>query len=103
MIFGLKQTDLDFIKENLKKVLTSNTKVWCFGSRARGDHQKFSDLDLMIESNNDQRSNISKLNEVFEESNLPIKVDIVHEKDFAKSYFKNYLSERILFLSQIHE
>ena len=51
--------------------------VWAFGSRATGHLLKpFSDLDLAVEGelNSEQRA---ALTEAFEESILPIKVDIV--------------------------
>jgi predicted nucleotidyltransferase len=52
--------------------------VWIFGSRARGSAKIMSDIDLALEGNGaiDQRR-ISNLREAFDESLLPMKVDIV--------------------------
>lgn len=93
MKFGLTDKDYDYIAQMLKEVLGEDVKVWCFGSRARGDHQKFSDLDLMIEG----ASNLGELDELFIESDLPIKVDIIIENNFAESYRESYLKDRKFF------
>ncbi|PIP94074.1 MAG: hypothetical protein COW00_11820 [Bdellovibrio sp. CG12_big_fil_rev_8_21_14_0_65_39_13] len=93
-MFGLSESDYSFIANHLKPLLDSGAKIWCFGSRARGDHKLFSDLDLMIEDSVDRAREISTLNEIFEESRLPIKVDIVQEQDFASSYREGYLKDR---------
>lgn len=68
--------------------------IWCFGSRARGDHHEFSDLDLMLESSEDLGREIGELREVFEESRLAIKIDLLQEKDFAQAYRESYLRDR---------
>lgn len=96
-MFGLTESDFSFIANHLKPLQDSGAKIWCFGSRARGDHKLFSDLDLMIEDSVDRSREISTLNEIFEESRLPIKVDIVQEQDFASSYRDGYLKDRKAF------
>jgi predicted nucleotidyltransferase len=97
MKFGLKEDDYNFIKNQLVAILGSKINVWCFGSRARGDYKQFSDIDLMLDSDLDLSLEVSKLREIFEESSLAIKVDLIQEKDFSSSYFKNYKIERIAF------
>ena len=97
MKFGLSEDDYQFISSELKKHLGDDCKVWCFGSRARGDHSKFSDLDLMVESSRDVSVALSKLEELFIDSNLPIKVDLVNSQNFANDYRENYLKDRRLF------
>ena len=54
------------------------TKVWVFGSRANGRARRYSDLDLMIDAG--RRLTLDEtaiLNEAFDESDLPYKVDVV--------------------------
>jgi predicted nucleotidyltransferase len=97
MKFGLTNEHYQFIKNSLEKTLGKDEQVFCFGSRARGDYQKFSDLDLMIESNDDLKIKIFQLNDIFEESRLPIKVDLVQLKDFAESYKINYFKDKKIF------
>jgi len=53
-------------------------EVWAFGSRARGQAKKFSDLDLPIMTDQPLTLDVSAgLGDEFSESDLPWKVDIV--------------------------
>lgn len=73
---------------------------FAFGSRVKGTEKRFSDLDLCYKENIPSVT-ISKLEEDFEESNLPFKVDIVNwnycsndfrsliEKDMIPLNFRN--------------
>ena len=96
-MFGLSLSDYQFIVKHLESLQQQGAQIWCFGSRARGDHHAFSDLDLMVVSSTDLMREISALKEIFEESRLPIKIDLVQESDFAKSYYEKYLRERKIF------
>lgn len=98
-MFGLEQKDYDFIKKELQRALPNEAQVFCYGSRARGDHHKFSDLDIMIEGDEDYSRPIIKLKEVFEESNLPIKVDLVQFSAFAEAYKESYFRDKEAFFS----
>ena len=97
MKFGLAQEDFDFIQKHLEKLRNQKAKIWCFGSRARGDHRPFSDLDLMVESEADLTKEIAEVKEVFEESRLPIKIDIVDLKSFAQSYRPGFEKDKVSF------
>ncbi len=46
-------------------------RINIFGSRARGDYQKFSDIDILIEASHDLGREISQVAEVLENSNWP--------------------------------
>lgn len=97
MKFGLKPLEYNYIQETVIAPLAAlNLKVFCFGSRARGTHSKFSDLDLMIEGTKTKNAEIlkSKIEEVLSNGNFPLKVDLVFIDDFAQSYKDNYLNER---------
>ena len=49
MKFGLTQQQYDFILKNIVEPLShSGIDVYVFGSRVKGNHQKFSDLDLLL-------------------------------------------------------
>ena len=53
-------------------------EVFAFGSRVRGKARKFSDLDLMIKAAvGVSWQKLADLRESFEESDLPITVDVV--------------------------
>lgn len=65
MKFGLTEEEYQFILKNVVEPLQKKgASVWCYGSRSRGDHQVFSDLDLMIESSEDLSKDISAIQEL---------------------------------------
>ena len=98
MKFGLTDEQYNQILEIIvKPLMTEGAKVYCYGSRARGDHQKFSDVDLMVESSSKDNLKISDLIETIQNSNFPFKVDLVHISEFAESYKESYLKDRIEF------
>lgn len=97
MKFGLAAKDYEFISKALSPLREMGARIWCFGSRARGDHRPFSDLDLMVESPADLSRAVAALKEVFEESRLPIKIDLVELRDFAESYRPGFEKDRVAF------
>jgi type I restriction enzyme S subunit len=73
----VSDAELGIIRGILRNALTDQD-VYVFGSRARGDHRKTSDLDLAISG--DQALSMaarSNLEFSFSESDLPFRVDIV--------------------------
>lgn len=98
MKFGLNKEQYNFIYEQVVKNLEkNNAQIWCFGSRARGDHKEFSDLDLMVYSNKDLNSEIGLIIENLSKSNFPFKVDIIQYKDFAENYKQSFEADKKLF------
>lgn len=97
MKFGLKEADYQYITDTVVNPLKQRgLSVYCFGSRARGDHKPFSDLDLMIEGPvSDQ---VQQLKGAIEESlskeNFPYKVDLVLFEEYADSYKASYRQDR---------
>lgn len=74
-------------------------KVFIFGSHALGNAVKFSDIDIGIESEKEiDLLTLSEIEEVFEESDLPYKVEIV---DFStvSEQFKKVALEKIILLN----
>jgi predicted nucleotidyltransferase len=71
------------VLEAIKKILwqhldKTKDKAFIFGSWAIGDNRKFSDIDIGIESKRKLSLHLlSRLQEAFEESNLPYAVDVV--------------------------
>lgn len=97
MKFGLTDSEYNYITKTVVEPLSARgAVVWCFGSRARGTHQKFSDLDLMIESPDVLQPLLSEIAETLIESNFPYKVDLVELRIFAKSYLSQFYQERLL-------
>lgn len=99
MKFGLTESDYAFLLKSFQKAGLGEAKVYCFGSRARGDQNKFSDLDLMIEGKGDLSKVVRELKEQFEESRLSIKVDLVTFKDFSERYRTSYENDKVLFFA----
>jgi predicted nucleotidyltransferase len=92
-LFGLEVDDLNFLKECLHrhfKNLQTRGRVWVFGSRAMGTHQRFSDVDLLIELNNASNTApdelIANISVFLEESDFVYKVDLVLSHRLEQSY-----------------
>ena len=97
MKFGLSDSEYEFINQTVVlPLMACGATVWCFGSRARGNHQRFSDLDLMVEGPAEIQSLVAAISEKLLDSNFAYKVDLVELRSFAKSYLENYYRERIL-------
>ena len=96
MTFGLTSKQYQYIHATVVVPLKNQgAKVWIFGSRARGDQNKFSDLDLMVESEKDISSYLGQIQEILENGNFPYKVDIIQSKDFAESYRDSFERDRL--------
>ncbi len=77
---------LPVVRKTLKGHLPRNT-VWAFGSRAGGTPKPHSDLDLVnIEPPAVTQATLSLLKLAFEESDLPIRVDIVLFSELDPSF-----------------
>jgi len=57
-------------------------KIYLFGSRARSDNSRFSDIDIAFLPEEDISRDLVIIKEIIEESYLPYKVDLV---DLSKS------------------
>jgi predicted nucleotidyltransferase len=100
MKFGLTQDQYNILQQLLVTPLQKkNASVYIFGSRARGTQQPFSDIDILyIEAPGSPiaDSEISTLKEALENSNLPMKVDIVNNQNLASSFRSSVEKDRIL-------
>lgn len=73
----IKAKDLALVQTILRKQVSGCT-VWAFGSRVLGTAHFYSDLDLVLLTNQPlDWSILFHLKEAFAESDLPFKVDIV--------------------------
>lgn len=103
MIFGLSTEDYQMIL-NLAVIplQKQGARVWIFGSRARGDHRPFSDIDILYSLSKDLPPGyLAQIIEDLEESRLPIKVDLVRDIDMAKSYRDNVLKDCVEILEPL--
>lgn len=98
MTFGLTPEQLVFIRETIVAPLKAHgADVYVYGSRARGDHRPFSDLDLMVEAPATIAPALSAARERVEKGNFPYKIDLVLLSEFAEAYKPGYLRDRTLF------
>lgn len=85
-MLDLSDQQMLLVKNILQKYIP-NKEVWAFGSRVNGTAKKFSDLDLaIICSEKLPKKLIVSLEEAFDESDLPIKVDIVEFNNSSENF-----------------
>jgi predicted nucleotidyltransferase len=78
--FGLSEPNLKLLEAILTSSLKSKSavQIYVFGSRASGTQKKYSDIDLWIDSASPiSTAEITTIRELIENSDLPIKVDLV--------------------------
>lgn len=81
-MINLEKRHYETISRICSDILPSGSFVVAFGSRTTGNNRKYSDLDLAVKGKSADSSHISALREAFEESDLPMVVDISLYVDF---------------------
>lgn len=95
-MFGLSSAELKYIIKTVVQPLEEKGyRVYCFGSRARGDFKRFSDLDLLIEGQ-ENRPSLGEIEEKLINENFPYKIDLVFKGDVAESYREKIEKEKVL-------
>lgn len=96
MSIRLTDDERSFLEDTVAKPLArAGYRVWCFGSRARGEGARYADVDLLVEGPDKPRALIGEINERLIQSNFPYKVDLVLEQDLAESYRDSVMAERV--------
>ncbi|MGL4946199.1 MAG: nucleotidyltransferase family protein [Cetobacterium sp.] len=73
----ISEKDYKIVLEIIKKTIPKCT-VWAFGSRYKGTHKSYSDLDLVIICNEKILfKTLGKIQDAFEESELNFGVDVL--------------------------
>lgn len=94
-MFGMSKAEFDLLERTvLAPLKAAGATLFLFGSRARGDHSRYSDVDILIEGNVD-RMVIAHVREEIEESLFPYSVDLVEAEALAASYGSAVAKERI--------
>lgn len=86
-------------QEKMLRVLTAlfpDAKIYLFGSRARGTHNEFSDVDLAIDAGHKMEFRATgEAKDVMEALYIPYKVDVVDFHRVSEELGKTILSEGI--------
>jgi len=69
--------------------------VWAFGSRVKGNARVTSDLDLVIFSDAEKKSQVFALQEALEESALPFRVDLLVWDEIPDNFKTNIRQQYI--------
>lgn len=84
MEYGLTQETYNKIKELINKYSQYTFKI--FGSRARGDYKKGSDIDIAVIDDVDDKTKFNIMND-FDLLDIPYMVDLVFIQDVTKEEF----------------
>lgn len=91
MNFGLKDSDLDYIKKTIEK-FPEIEKAVIFGSRAMGNYKPGSDIDIGIYGENITFDTVSALHAMLEEMGpLPYFFDIVDCTHLTHKELKDHI------------
>jgi len=101
MNHGLRDADLDLIKDILRKNCKNISSVALFGSRATGLHRPNSDVDLVIHGDITEQES-DRLYTCFLESTLPYKVDVTAYEHITYPPLKRHIDKasKTLFTKQ---
>jgi predicted nucleotidyltransferase len=77
--------------------LFPEASIYIFGSRARGSHLQWSDIDIALEAKDKISSYITgEMMSMFEASNMPYKIQIVDINSVSDKMRENILRERMI-------
>lgn len=94
-MFSLEKKYLDYILKTLNENI-QNAKFFVFGSRAKGNCTKYSDIDIAIQGDSDIPIDIlDKIRSIFNNSTLPIEVDII-DLNSIEDNFKNIIKDSLI-------
>lgn len=81
---------------NVINSLIPDAKIYLYGSRARGTHSKWSDIDLALESKNTLTTGqIGELNDVMASLSIPYTVNIVDLHAVSPTIKDSILKDKI--------
>ncbi len=71
-------------------------EVYIYGSRARGTEDEVSDIDIAVKSRDLSAFQFSQLKELFSESNIPYKIDLIDWSKASRELKDNIRKEGVL-------
>lgn len=95
-MFGLSEDQIQFLRAQILKPLERfKVSVWVYGSRAKGTHHPFSDVDIMVQGPAEVGVALAEIRESLSRSNFPFKVDLVDYREFATSYREDFERDKV--------
>ena len=97
---------IDITAEQRKTVLAllarhlPNSTAWVYGSRVKWTARPESDLDLVVFAKPEQERRVSDLREAFEESNLPLRVDLFVWDEVPEQFRKTIEAEHVVLVER---
>jgi predicted nucleotidyltransferase len=95
LVGGLSAEQLSIIREVLLPYSGQIAQVGLFGSRATGEFQPYSDIDLVIYGSL-KDAEIDRIRTLFLESNLPVKVDLLVYEQLKHDGLKAHIDSVML-------
>lgn len=94
----IRPDHLEIVRGILHRLLPSDVRVWAFGSRAKSEAWRASDLDLALEGAGPiDLDTVISLKIAFDDSDLPYTVDIVDLRTTSDSFRKIIDAQKIRF------
>lgn len=73
-----------------------DTTVWAYGSRVKGTARPHSDLDLAAFATPQQQAAIADLQEAFDESDLPFRVDLLVWHELPEQFHQTIAADYVV-------
>ena len=90
---GLDQKSREKIIRLCKSIFPK-ASIWIYGSRARGDYQNDSDIDLLLDAYKKlDFFEIAELKDILAATKLPYKIDIIDFSSISDSEFKQQIDK----------
>ena len=99
---ALTPSDRMLILELLGRYLP-DTAVWSFGSRAKLTSNAKSDLDLVAFASENQKDQVFLLQEVFDESSLPFRIDLLIWDELSRDFQNEIRSSYVILKDCLEE
>ena len=99
-MIDLKAEHAEIVRTILNKYLPESTKVYVYGSRAKGNARPYSDLDLAIDKGGQRLllKEEASLIDDFVESDLPFKVDLTDWNKLSADFKKIIAKDKLDFI-----
>lgn len=97
--YGIDQRYHEILASIFEKCFADipSTKIWIFGSRAKGTQRLNSDIDLLVSGRTKKiKDRLTKLDVELKESDIPFSIDIVYLPELAKEFKADVLRTRMM-------